>query len=96
MTVYAIAQGRVTDPAQMALYVEAASPTLDQYGGTVVVFDETPDIIEGEMPTPRTVVIRFASAEAFHTWYDSPEYTAARRLRETAVVGSFILVQGLI
>lgn len=95
MTVYAIAQSRITDPQQMQVYIEAATPTLDPYGGRLLALDEAPQVIEGEITTPRTVIVCFDSADEFHTWYRSPEYQAAKRLREHALVGTFILVAGL-
>jgi uncharacterized protein (DUF1330 family) len=46
------------------------------------------------MDYPRTVILEFESEEHFYRWYDSPEYRAARRHREDASVGRFILVRG--
>ena len=50
--------------------------------------------MEGEIEYPRTVIVQFDSAAAFYRWYDSPEYREARKLREHAAVGTFILVRG--
>ena len=94
MTVYALAQGTITDREQLARYIEAVGDSIGHHGGTVLALDEAPQNIEGQVEHPRTVIIRFESADDFHAWYDSPEYTAARKLRETAAVGTFILVQG--
>lgn len=94
MTVYAIAQGRIKNRQQFDAYLAAAGPTFAGHDVKFLASDETPDVIEGEVPYPRTVIIQFDSAAAFHRWYDSPGYRAARRLRETAAVGTFILVQG--
>ena len=95
MTVFAIAQARVIDRAQLNNYVAAASPTLQAHGARVIAFDESPEVIEGATDKPRTVIVEFESAEAFHKWYESPEYQAAKTLREGASVGDFILVTGL-
>ena len=94
MTVYAIAQGRVDDREQFDAYVTAASPTLEAHGARLLALDESPEVVEGEVSYPRTVILQFESEQAFHDWYDSPEYRAARELRGTAVAGTFILVQG--
>lgn len=95
MTVYAIAQSRVTDRPQLEAYVKAASPTLAEHGGRVLALDETPIAVEGDVDYPRTVIVAFESETAFYRWYDSPGYRAARELRKDAAVGRFILVQGL-
>jgi uncharacterized protein (DUF1330 family) len=94
MTVYAIAQGRVEDREQFDQYIAAAIPTLETHKAGVLALDETPDVVEGDVSYPRTVILQFASSDAFYAWYNSPEYTAARKLRETASTGTFILVQG--
>ena len=95
MTVYAVAQARVTDPAQLDSYVAAASPTLHAHDARVIAFDEAVTVIEGETDRPRVVILEFDDAAAFHAWYDSPEYQAAKKLREDASVGTFLLVEGL-
>jgi len=94
MTVYAIAQGRIDDRAQFDAYVAAAGPTFAGHDVKLLAVDESPKVVEGEVAYPRTVVLQFESSAAFFRWYDSPEYQAARKLRETAAVGTFILVQG--
>lgn len=95
MTVYAIAQGRVDDRAQFDDYAAAAGPTLEAHGVELMAMDESPDVVEGQVPYPRTVILKFDSTDAFYRWYNSPEYQAARKLREPAVEGTFILVQGI-
>jgi uncharacterized protein (DUF1330 family) len=94
MTVYAIAQGRVEDREQFDQYIAASIPTLETHKAVVLALDEMPDVVEGDVSYPRTVILQFESADAFYAWYNSPEYTAARKLRETASTGTFILVQG--
>ena len=94
MTVYAIAQGRVDNREQFDAYVVAAGPTLDAHNARLLALDETPDVIEGEVAYPRTVILEFTSTAAFYNWYNSAEYIAARELRKTASVGTFILVPG--
>lgn len=94
MPVYAIAQGRVDDREQFDRYIVASIPTLEAHKAVVLALDEKPDTVEGDVAYPRTVILQFASSQAFYAWYNSAEYTAARKLRETASTGTFILVQG--
>ena len=37
-------------------------------------FDEEPEVVEGTIEKPRTVIVEFPSMTAFRAWYDSPEY----------------------
>ena len=92
MTVYAIAQGKIKDRERFDRYVAEAIPTLTAHNVKVLALDESPVIVEGSVDFPRTVVLEFESADAFHHWYDSPEYTAAREHRLNSARGTFILV----
>jgi uncharacterized protein (DUF1330 family) len=49
-------------------------PTIEAHEGRVVAFDEEPEVVEGQIEHPRTVILEFPSMTAFHAWYDSPEY----------------------
>ena len=95
MTVYAIAQGTITDREAFNRYLEKSGPTLQAHGVRLLSIDEQPVVVEGELDHPRTVILACDSEEQFYRWYDSPEYRAARRERATASVGRFILVKGL-
>jgi uncharacterized protein (DUF1330 family) len=95
MPVYAIAQGRIENREKFDEYVALASPTLVEHKARLLALDETPAIIEGSIDYPRTVVLEFESEQAFYDWYDSPEYTAARALREESAQGTFILISGI-
>ena len=95
MPVYAVAQGRIENPELLARYVSKALPTINAHGGRVVAFDETPEVVEGEIGYPRTVIVEFATLEAFRAWYDSPEYQAILPQRFEAAPGTLIVARGL-
>jgi uncharacterized protein (DUF1330 family) len=94
MAVYVVAQGRIEDRSLLDEYVAKAVPTIFQHGGRVVAFDESPEVVEGSVDLPRTVILEFASREAFRKWYDSPEYQAVLPMRLEAAPGSFIVAEG--
>jgi uncharacterized protein (DUF1330 family) len=56
-------------------------------GGTV-------QTLEGEWPLKRLVVLEFESAERARAWWDSPEYRAARDLRQRTARARMLLVEG--
>ncbi len=95
MSVYVIAQGRIDDRAKLDRYVEKVLPLIQAHGGRVVAFDENPAVVEGEIQHPRTVVLEFASRDAFQAWYDSPEYQAVLPLRLESTPGTLIVANGL-
>jgi uncharacterized protein (DUF1330 family) len=95
MSVYVIAQGRIEDRKMLDEYVGKALPTIIAAGGKVLGFDETPEIIEGEIAHPRTVILEFESKQAFRAWYDSADYQAVISLRTQSTPGTLIVANGL-
>ena len=95
MPVYVVAQGRIENRKLLDEYVAKALPTISAHGGRVVAFDETPDVVEGTVEYPRTVIVEFATREAFRAWYDSPEYQAILPRRFEAAPGTLIVARGL-
>ena len=45
--------------------------------------------------TRRVVILQFPDMDAARTFYNSPEYTAAREKRAGAAEGQFVIVEGL-
>ena len=95
MPVYAVAQGRIEDREKLNQYVAQVIPTIQAAGGRILGFDESPEVVEGEISHPRTVILEFESRDAFRAWYDSADYQAILPLRLESTPGSLILVNGL-
>ncbi len=81
MSVYVIANVTILDQEKYNEYRTAGGGTLAQYGGKVLVASIDSKVLEGN-PGPVTAVVEFESMEAAQRWYDSPEYTEARKLRQ--------------
>lgn len=91
MPVYVIANVKILDPEKYNEYLEAGGGTLAQYGGKMLVACTDSKVLEGN-PGPLTAVVEFESMEAAQRWYDSPEYTEARKLRQRPGVSEGWLV----
>ena len=65
MPVYVVAQGRIENRKMLDESVGKALPTIQSHRGRVVAYDETPDVVEGTVDYPRTVVLELPSREAF-------------------------------
>lgn len=91
---YVIARAVVTNASQWALYAAEASKAMQQYGGKPIVRGGQMTIAEGE-GRARNVVIEFDSFEAAKAYAQSPEYVAARKLREGAGYIDIVCVEGL-
>ena len=94
MPAYIIARVDVQDHQRYAEYTRHTPRVVGQYGGRFVARSPQVETLEGEPETRRVVVIEFPSAEDARTWYESPEYTAVKRLREGAGDGQFVIVEG--
>jgi uncharacterized protein (DUF1330 family) len=94
MPAYVIYQGDVTDPEQYEKYKERSGPSIHASGGRLIVRGGEFEVLEGERPPSRTVVIEFADRAAALAWYHSDEYVAARKLREGAAVASLYAIDG--
>ncbi len=90
---YVIARANVNNQAAWAEYAAKAGEAIKKYGGTPLVRGGRCETIEGE-GRARNVVIEFASYDAALTYARSPEYTAAKKLRQGAGVIDFVVVEG--
>jgi uncharacterized protein (DUF1330 family) len=95
MSVYVVAQGRIENREMLDEYVSKVLPGIQSGGGRILAFDETPEVVEGEVAYPRTVILEFSSHEDFRAWYDSDAYQAILPLRLQSTPGSLIVVNGL-
>ena len=90
---YWIARVDVHDPETYKSYVETGKPAFARYNAKFLARGGKTEVLEGVART-RNVVIEFASMEDALACYHSPEYTAARKIRQTVSEGEFILVEG--
>jgi uncharacterized protein (DUF1330 family) len=95
MTVYVLAQIAIHDRPTYQRYAEAFMPVLQRFGGRLLAADETPELIEGDAPARKVVLIAFDDAAAARAWMDSPDYQAIAADRIAAATGPVLLVQGL-
>ena len=90
---YWIARVDVHDPETYKSYVETAKPAFERYNAKFLARGGRTEVLEGQARA-RNVVIEFASMEDALACYNSPEYTEARKIRQSVSDGEFILVEG--
>ena len=81
---YLVVQGVVTDRDGFKAYSAALPPIYEKYGGRYLAMVPAPlvDVAEGDAEHRSVVIARFASKEAAWAFWNSPEYAAAKQLRE--------------
>lgn len=94
MPAYVIVRVNVTDTDTYSEYMKHTPATVAQYGGKFVVRGGDMTTLEGDEETRRVVVLQFDTVDAAKTWYHSPEYQAAKAIREGAADAQFIAIDG--
>lgn len=96
---YVIAEVKVTNPPDYEAYRVLSTKTVAEHGGQFIVRGGTREQCEGadEMHNGswRTVIIEFPSVEAAQQWYESPEYTQAKKIRLANSIGRLCIVEGV-
>ena len=94
MKAFVVAAETVRDESMFAEYRKAVPATLEAFGGKFIIRGGHLELLEGEWPHPRFVVIEFPSREAAEGWYRSPEYQKIVGLRQKSTVGNLVIVEG--
>ncbi len=95
MSVYIIAQINIHDRAEYDKYSAGFLDVFERYTGELLVVSENPDVVEGEWPYTRTVLLRFPSADEARRWYESPEYQAIAQHRLRGSKANVAMVEGI-
>ena len=91
---YWIARVDVSDPETYKKYVETAKPAFERHQAKFLARGGRTEVLEGKARS-RNVIIEFPSMDEALACYNSPEYTAARAIRQPVSEGEFVLVEGV-
>jgi uncharacterized protein (DUF1330 family) len=94
MAGYIVADIEITDPDEYQKYTRQTAATLERYGGKFLVRGGQPETVEGDWKARRIVIIEFPSVEQAKAWYDSPEYSAIKGIRQRSAISNILLVHG--
>jgi len=95
MTVYAMAQISIHDRERYNSYAVRFLDVLIRYEGRLLAADERPEVIEGDWPYGKVVLMSFEDKDAFEKWAYSPEYQEISKDRIAATTGVVVLAKGL-
>lgn len=95
MAAYVIVNVNVADPDRYEDYKRMVPPSLAAYGGRFAVRGGKVDVREGNWRPKRIVILEFPDAEQARAWYDSPEYSEAKKLRHATSTADLIIVEGV-
>lgn len=90
---YWIARVDVENPEKYPDYVATAKPAFERYNAKFLARGGETHSLEGANRA-RNVVIEFASVQDALDCYNSPEYQAAVKIRQSAASSELIIVEG--
>lgn len=90
---YWVAQVDIDDAEAYQAYVAANAAPFARFGARFLVRGGKGDVVEGVV-RQKVVVLEFPSVEAARACYDSPEYQAAKALREPAARADLVIIEG--
>jgi uncharacterized protein (DUF1330 family) len=95
VTVYAIAQLRITDRAAYDRYQARFMDVFRSHRGRLLVADECPHVVEGRWDRDKVVLMSFPDEVAFRLWSQSPDYQEISTDRREGADSVVLLVKGL-
>ena len=90
---YWIVRMDVSDREGFAPYLAATPAALAKFGGRFVIRGGRYEAVEGTTRSRHTV-IEFPSYDAALACWQSPEYQAARALRQSAATADLVVIEG--
>ncbi|MDQ2767492.1 MAG: DUF1330 domain-containing protein [Gemmatimonadota bacterium] len=94
MPVYVIVDISIEDATAYERYKLLAPATLAIYGGKYLVRGGETTVLEGYWNPKRLVILEFASADDAKRWWSSPEYAAAKALRQSCTRTNMLIIDG--
>lgn len=94
MVVYAIILIKVHDETTYAKYTAGFLPIWQKYEGKVLAGAASVNVLEGEWPHDRTVILEFPNQQKLDAWYKDEEYQELAKHRFAASEAHFVVVEG--
>lgn len=95
MAAYIIATIEVTDPEKFEVYRGQVPATIEKHGGRYLARGGEVEVVEGDQPVRRTVVLEFDSLEKARGWYYSDDYAGPKDLRIASTISNVMIVDGV-
>lgn len=84
MTAFVTAQVTIKDPEKYKLYGQKSAPTLEPFGGKVIIKGKNLGNYTGSSEHDALAIITFPNYENMDAWYHSEAYQALLPLRDEA------------
>ncbi len=95
MSAYIIVEVDVKDPVRYEDYKKLTPDSISAYGGRFIVRGGKTELLEGKQEPKRIVILEFENTERAKTWWNSAEYSEAKKLRQATAESRMILIEGV-
>lgn len=92
---YFIIDVKINDSEGIRPYQAAVEKTFTAFGGKRIVAGGKIDVLEGDAPRGRVVIVQFPSMAQAHAWHESLAYQAIVSHRYAAAESHAYLVEGV-
>lgn len=96
MSAYLYGNIEIHDPVLYEQYRAQVPAMIAAYGGRYLVRGGAVEVLEGRGKVQRQVILEFPDMAALKAFYDSPEYTGARAIRQKAATGTLVAIEGIL
>jgi uncharacterized protein (DUF1330 family) len=94
MPAYVIVEVDVKDPEGYEDYKRLSTAAGAKYNAKFIARGGKVEAFEGEAPK-RVVILEFENIDAAKRWYESPEYTEAKTVRQKYAETTMFVVEGV-
>jgi uncharacterized protein (DUF1330 family) len=94
MTVFVIAQLKMTDRAAYDRYQARFFDVFKKFSGRLLSADENPAVLEGAWSCDKLVLMSFPDQSALSAWANSPEYLEISKDRKAGATAVVLLAKG--
>ncbi|MBX2962178.1 MAG: DUF1330 domain-containing protein [Cyclobacteriaceae bacterium] len=94
MAAYIIVEVDIHNPVRYEDYKKLTPGIVESYGGKFIVRGGQTEALEGSWDPGRVVVLEFPSTDQAKAWYNSPEYSEAKKIRMETSTAKILLVEG--
>jgi uncharacterized protein (DUF1330 family) len=95
VSAYVISDVEIRDQELIKQYRLLAQDSIAQYGGRYLARGGAIEPVEGDWDPKGLIIVEFPDMERARSWYRSPEYAEALKLRRHALDRRLVFVDGL-
>ena len=96
MAAYIYGNIDVHDPALYEQYRAQVPAMISAHGGRYLVRGGAVEVLEGNGKIKRQVILEFPDMGSLKAFYNSPEYTSAKAIRQRAATGTLVAIEGML